>query len=130
MSCCFGFETNTVAAQRVSGQIFRGIDYCEREALEAVPGSAFAFGTPVKWNATLDMIEPALDGVDAIGLSLGTAASTEAGDQILVQFIGRIYWSELAPALGFSGLLDAANRAAFLPIRAELMKSNIYVEFK
>lgn len=129
--CCFGFSTNSTSADRVANPIIRPLNDCgDRANFPANAGDVFAFGTPVKLDADSDHVVPALDGVDAIGLSMTEYAASVAEDPVLVQRTGHIYWSEMAVATGATGDLGAADKLAFLAVRAELQKINLYVEFK
>lgn len=125
MSCCNNFETNKVEVTRSPNPVFRALDTCgDKGQYKALTGAEYKVGTPVKFGDT-GAVVPALDGVDAIGLALDEFIA-EDGDKVLVQRTGHVYFSVIAEAIG----KDATSETDWWAIHKELIKSNIYVEFK
>lgn len=127
MGCCNKFEQNEYSATRSGNPIFKGFDKCgDKATYRALAGAEYAVGIPVKLSDTVGVVEPALDGVDAIGISLSTFSSATANDEIFVHRTGHIWWQDIAEGLG----KDPNSESDWWEMHKALIKTNIYVEFK
>lgn len=125
-NCCAGYTQESIEITSSKGPIIRPLDNCGNKAnFTDVGGEIYEFAMPIKFGSNPGEVVPALDGVDAIGLSLGSITAT-GGEPLLVQRTGHAYWSDVAEAIGG----DSTSQAEWWAIHKELSKVNIYVEFK
>lgn len=113
--CCNDFVSTVTTADRLPNPIWIAHDDCGYPATyKGVVGTQYNKFMPVKFGATPGTVEPALDGVDAIGISMDTklASATDANLHI-VQFASTMAWADIAAAVGASPT-DAAAYWAML----------------
>ena len=124
--CCTGFSTTTTSAERSGNALFRALDDCGDKAIYlGVVGTQYADMMPVKFGAAPNTVEPALDGVDAIGFVNGDPLASAKNPMLSVTRTGHVKWADVAPAVGES----PTDAAAWWAIHQEMAKANVYVEF-
>lgn len=129
VECCAGFSSTETTAERGPNPLFRALDDCGDKAIYTAPAATqFRMMMPVKpVVGTPGRVEPALDGVGAIGFSNEDKLTVAAGEMLSVtRTAGAIKWADVAVAIGAL----PTSQAAWWPIHIELAKANIYVEFK
>ncbi len=128
MSCCDeNIKMTTTIAEKTAGFQMRPLQGCgNKQAYKAKIGATFKQGMPVKFSDEPNTVEPALDGVGAIGISHANIANATADSKVIVQQTGWIYWSEMAETIG----KDVKSQDDWWAIHKELAKANIYTEFK
>ncbi len=128
MSCCNqNIEMTTTTAEKTAGFQMRPLNDCgNKQVYKAKIGATFKQGMPVKFADEPNTVEPALDGVGAIGISHANIANATADSKVIVQQTGWIYWSEMAGVVG----KDVKSQDDWWAIHKELAKANIYTEFK
>lgn len=125
--CCDGFSSTTTTAEREHNALFRSLDDCGDKAIYTAPAATqFRVHMPVKFvPGTPGRVTPALDGVDAIGVSNEDKLTVGAGAMLSVTRTGHIKWVDVAAAIGAS----PTSQAAWWPIHIALAQANIYVDF-
>lgn len=124
--CCFGFESTQQDAVRTPNPKLMPLDQCNnKHEYDGLNGETFAWGTPVRATATPNEVEPALDGVGVIGMSVCDLTASVGNAKVTVARTGRLRWSDMAAAVG-EGVNDQAAWWQWHQVYAAL---NIYVEF-
>ena len=126
--CCDNFSASTVSVDRLPNPIWRAHDACGyKAAYKGLVGTNYPDFVPVKLGAAPGTVEPALDGVGAIGFVPGGKSPVVAGDENLtvVRSAAEVAWADMAPAVGAS----LTDHAAWWAIHMELAKAGIYVTF-
>ena len=109
--CCDNFATTITMADREANPIWRAHDDCGYKAqYKGLVGTDYPAFMPVKFGATPGTVEPAPDGVDAIGFISSGAVPVVAGAENLtvVQFAAEVAWADVAVAVGASPTDQAA----------------------
>lgn len=125
--CCGGFQSTCIEVEITKGPQVRPLDGCGDRAAYYIAADADCSALmPVKLGAEPGMVEPAPDGVGAIGFIVAAGDPQEGTDVrcITIQRTGHLCWADLAPVVGST----VADKAAWWAIHAELAKPNIYVE--
>lgn len=122
--CCNEFTSTTDAATRTPNPKLMPLDECNNKHDYLAVAGAYEWGMPVRPTANPNEVEPAPDGVDAIGISTCSTTAV-AGDKITIARTGRLRWSDMAAGIGQS----PTDQAAWWAVHVELAKLNIYVEF-
>lgn len=126
--CCDNFSTTITEVDREPNPIWRAHDDCGYKGVyKGLVGTNYPAFMPVKFGAAPFTIEPAPDGVDAIGFVSGGATPVVVGGENLtvVRKAAEVSWADMAPAVG----AVATNAAAFWAVHQELAKVGIYVTF-
>jgi hypothetical protein len=126
--CCDNFTTTApLTATRVPNCIVRTHDDCGYKASYKGKASAnFPEFVPVKFGTAPGELEPALDGVDAIGIASGELLAATVDRRMSVyRNVAEISWSCMAPAVGAL----PTDAAAWWAIHKELAKVGIFVTF-
>jgi hypothetical protein len=111
MSCCDTFGQSTATADRLPNPIIRDHDECGYPvAFKGVVGTNYPDNVPVKLGAVPGTVEPALDGVGAIGIVTTPKEPVVAGSEVLTvkTFVAEMAWADIATAVGASPTDQAA----------------------
>ena len=128
MSCCNEFSTASTSADRLPNPIWRADDDCGYKAVyKGVVGSSYPRFVPVKPGTAPGTVEPAPDGVNAIGFCDTAKEPVAAGDENLtiVRSAAEVAWADMAPAVGEL----ASDQSAWWAVHIELAKAGIFVAF-
>lgn len=126
--CCNDFASTATVVDRIPNPIWRAHDDCGYKAqYKGVVGLNYPRFMPVKAGAAPGTVEPAPDGVGAIGFSDTAKEPVVAGDEniTVVRRAAEVAWADMAPAVG----AVATDAAAWWAVHVELAKAGIYVAF-
>lgn len=126
--CCTEFGTVQTLADREPNPIWKAHDDCGYQAAyKGLVGTSYLAFMPVRAGAAPGTVEPALDGVDAIGLALSTKDPVVLGNESITvaRSIANASWADVAAAIG----ADPLDPAAWWPIHIELAKAGVYIAF-
>ena len=111
MTCCDNFAQTSASADRLPNPIIRDHDECGYPVpFKGVVGTNYPDNMPVKLGTAPGTVEPAPDGVDAIGIVTTPKEPVVAGSEVLTvkTFVAEMDWADIAAAVGASPTDQAA----------------------
>ena len=126
--CCNDFAQSVTTVEREPNPIWRAHDDCGYKAVyKGLVGSNYPRFMPVKAGAAPGTVEPAPDGVDAIGVTDTAKAPVVLGAEglTIIRHAADISWADMAPAVGEL----ATDQAAWWAVHVELAKIGVFVSF-